>query len=194
MRILAWLSAIALVSLHGCAGDSSSVMSVWNDGGPGGASGGNTVVSSGGSGGSGGSITGSGSIAVPGGTRDLATAQCTSTSGGTCPVPADYLTCLTSTCSTQLTSCYYSDGVSAAAGGACRAYANCMLACPCNAGRSNCEDGCMQNYYLTDTTCSTCMVNLLVCSSGHGCTIPSTCSTSSGGVVGGASGASGGRI
>jgi hypothetical protein len=164
-------------------------MSVWNDGGPGGAAGGHggtSTPSSGGAGGVGG--VGADTIAVPGGTRDLATTQCTSTTGATCPVPGDYLACLEGYCSAKLTACYYSAGVSSAAGGMCRAYANCMRACPCNSGRSSCEDACMQNYASTDPNCSTCMLDLLVCSSTYGCTIPSTCASSSGGAAGGAGG------
>jgi hypothetical protein len=195
MRLLAWLSAPVVVSLLGCAGDSSALMSAWNDGGPGGVTGGSTQPAVGGAGGSGGQVTiPAGSISVPGGVRDLATAQCTSTSGGTCPAPADYLSCLTTKCSGKLTFCYYSDGVSVAAGGKCRAYANCMLACPCNSGRSSCEDSCLLNYGSSDASCSTCLVDLAVCASGAGCILPSTCSSANGGVVGGTGGASGDRI
>jgi hypothetical protein len=52
---------------------------------------------SGGAIGSGGSVS-SGIVDVPGGTRDLATNLCTTTSGGTCPVSGDYIACLKSDC------------------------------------------------------------------------------------------------
>jgi hypothetical protein len=168
-------------------------MSVWPDGGVGGV-GGTTVAHggsggspAGGSGGSGGSPVGGaggspvggssgGSLAVPGGTRDLATAQCTKTTGNTCPVPGDYIGCLQSKCGSTLTSCYYSDGVSTAAGGQCKDYANCMLACPCDSKRSACEDACRQNYAMANPSCSSCLVNLAICSSTNGCALPTTCS------------------
>jgi hypothetical protein len=153
-------------------------MSVWNDGGPGG-QGGTVVPSSGGVGGSVGGSVGTGTIAVKGGMRDLATTQCASTSGNTCPWPASSLDCLKTKCATQLVKCYYSDGVSAAAGGDCQAYANCMLKCSCDSGRSTCEETCMQNAWLTDPTCSSCMINMLTCSSTNGCLPPTTCTLSS---------------
>jgi hypothetical protein len=171
-------------------------MSVWNDGGPAGAAGGqsgqgeggHTVSPGGAGGGMVGGASGGSSIVVPGGVRDLATTQCTSTSGGTCPVPSSYLQCLESSCGTNLTACYYSDGVSSAAGGACRSYANCMLACPCNSGRSNCETSCMQSYAMADPTCSTCMLNLLGCASTYGCNLPTSCAADVSTGVGGAAG------
>jgi hypothetical protein len=112
---------------------------------------------------------------VKGGTRDLATTQCSTTSGNTCPWPSDSLTCLKTKCASQLAKCYYSDGVSAAAGGDCQAYANCMLKCSCDSGRSACEETCMQNYWVTDPTCSSCMYSMLTCSSSNSCLPPTTC-------------------
>jgi hypothetical protein len=129
-------------------------MSVWNDGGPGGAAGGSggaLVPSSGGVGGGMGGVVGTGTVAVKGGTRDVATA--------------------------------HSDGV-AATGGECQAYANCMLQCSCDSGRSACEDTCMQSYWVTDPACSSCMLNLLTCASTNGCIPPGTCTPSSGGTSG----------
>jgi hypothetical protein len=175
MRLLASCLALVLASVLGCAGDTSALMSVWNDGGPGGTS----TPSSGGAGGGGG-----GTLAVPGGTRDLATTQCTVTADGTCQVPSDSLTCLEGKCGSNLTDCYYSDGVSAAAGGRCQSYANCMLACPCDSGRSNCEATCLQKYAPTDSDCLACITSLLVCSSIYGCTPPTTCGSPSGGAGG----------
>ncbi len=185
MRFLASCLALVLASLIGCAGDSSSLMSVWNDGGPGSAAGGRGGSSTPSSGGIGG---GAGALAVPGGTRDLATTECTATSDGSCPVPSDSLTCLEGKCGSNLTDCYYSDGVSAAAGGRCQSYANCMLACPCDDGRTNCEATCQQKYAPTNSDCLACITGLFFCSSFYGCPPPTTCASSSGGAAGGAGG------
>jgi hypothetical protein len=182
MRVLASLLLLSGFSIVSCGGDSSSPMSVWTDGGPQG-EGGAAAGGAGGSpvGGAGGSpvggTSGSGTLAVPGGARDLATAQCIAASGGTCPVPADYINCLRSKCGDKVTACYFSDGVSAAAGGACKDYANCMLACPCNSGRSSCEQSCLQNY-TGSPACSQCLLYLFTCSSSNGCTLPATCAAS----------------
>jgi hypothetical protein len=186
MRLLASFLAIALACVLGCGGDSSSVMSVWNDGGPGGAAGGSggaLVPTSGGVGGGMGGVVGTGTVAVKGGTRDVATAQCIATSGGTCPWPSESVSCFKTRCASSLVKCYYSDGV-AATGGECQAYANCMLQCSCDSGRSACEDTCMQSYWVTDPACSSCMLNLLTCASTNGCIPPGTCTPSSGGTSG----------
>src|SRR5450759_935407 len=164
MRFLTSLTVFGLLAISACSGESSSVMSTWNDGGAGGAAGGQggqIDPSSGGAGGSAGGSPGGGSIVVPGGTRDLQTTQCTSTSGGTCAVPGSYLACLEGSCGAKLTACYYSDGVSRAAGGVCQRYANCMLASPCNSSRTNCENSCMQNYASPNPDCSACLRNLM---------------------------------
>lgn len=217
MRGLALVLAAGTIAYVGCSGDTSALMSVWNDDagvGPaggavasGGAVGGNTgggyggqpfakggsgggyggqpfvMGGSGGSDGSGGSVSG-GAVSVPGGTRDLATAQCTTTSGGTCPVSGDYIACLRSSCGANLSECYYSDGYAKAVGGDCRDYANCMLHCSCDAGRSACEDSCLQNLGLTDSVCSTCLFNLWTCTSMHNCPPMAMCSTSGYGSAG----------
>ncbi len=195
MRILASVFVTGTIAFVGCAGDSSALMSVWNDGGvvtssfvggaPGtGGQGGQAPYHTGGAGGGvtiplGGS--GGGSIHVAGGARDLTTAQCTSTSDGTCPVSTDYLACLEGNCGSNLTACYYSDGFSRAAGGVCVSYANCMLACPCDAGRTNCENKCLQSYVTVDPDCSTCLFNLLACTSKYNCPPTTTCASVSGG-------------
>jgi len=183
MRLLASFLALALACVLGCAGDSSSVMSVWNDGGPGGSAAGQggSIVGSGGTGGG----VGSGTLAVEGGIRDLATTQCTVTSGATCPWPAETLTCIKSQCSAELTKCYYSDGVSAAAGGTCQDYANCMLKCPCTAARGTCEDSCRESVAAGEAGCNMCLFDLFNCATDHGCPPPTTCTVSSGGAGGG---------
>ena len=180
MRRLAFASFVLLVPVWGCAGDSSSLMSVWNDGGPGGSlggQGGQGMPSSGGAGG----VPGGGSVAVKGGTRDLATTQCTSASTGGCAVDGVYLDCLTSYCQAALVACYYSDGVSSAAGGKCRAYANCMLACPCDSGQDACQSACMENQAVTNSSCSMCLFDLYGCSAANGCNLPTACASSTGG-------------
>jgi len=210
------------LAVVGCAGDSSSMMSVWNDsgaangpgtgvkpllsGGAGGAGGqglGGQMIAQGGSGGggitfylggSGGQSSGGsgGTIRVAGGTRDLTTTQCISTSGGTCPVSTSYLACLEGNCGASITDCYYSDGISSAAGGKCQSYANCMLACPCDAGRSKCEDACQQSYVLAVPDCSTCVGNLYICANRYNCPAMTLCTSSSGGASGGVPGGYGG--
>ncbi len=194
MRFLAFLFVTGSLAVVGC-GDTSALMSVWNDsgaggglpsggdGGQGGQGLGGQVVANGGSGGSvtlplggsGGSIVG-GTVRVTGGTRDLATAQCTSTSGGACPVSGSYLACLEGNCPTNLAKCYYSDGISKAAGGDCQSYATCMLSCPCDAGKSACEDACLS--YATSDPCATCFLNLYACVSRFNCPPQTACSSS----------------
>jgi hypothetical protein len=151
-------------------------------GGSGGGYGGQPFVlgGSGGAAGSGG-IVSSGIVYVPGGTRDLATAQCTTTSGGACPVSGSYIACLRTSCASNLSECYYSDGYARAVGGVCRDYANCMLGCSCDAKRSTCEDSCLQSFGLGDSLCSTCLFNLWTCTNTHNCPPMMTCSTSIGG-------------
>ncbi len=181
MRSLAF-AVVVVLSSWGCAGDSSSVMSVWNDGGPGGSLGGQTVVATGGAGGAGGgSGLARGSVAVRGGTRDLATTQCTRTSGTACAVDRTYLDCLEGRCSASLTTCYSSDGISAATGGKCRAYANCMLDCPCDSGKSACENTCLDDHGYSDASCGLCLLDLYRCSDANGCVLPTTCVRSSDG-------------
>jgi hypothetical protein len=169
MRILAFLSMMGSIAFVGCAGDTSVLMSVWNDSGVGGAGGGAE-----GSGGQSGS-----SISVTGGTRDLTTTQCTATTGGTCPVPDSYLSCIEANCGPDIAACYYSDGVSKAAGGLCMAFGNCMLNCPCDSGRSKCETTCTQNDGSGDPNCWPCLNKLLACSSKYNCTLPTTCTAGS---------------
>lgn len=181
-------------------------MSVWNDSGAGGAGGkpmtggvGGQGAVNGGSGGgvtiplggSGGSVV-SGTIRVTGGTRDLASAQCLSTSGGACPVSGSYLTCLEGNCPTNLTDCYYSDGISKAAGGRCQSYANCMLACSCDANRSSCENACWQNDAIAIPDCLSCLITLGGCVSNYNCPPMTACSSSTGVASGGGATGAGG--
>jgi hypothetical protein len=222
MRLIVAIFVTSSLAVVGCDGDSSSVMSVWNDSGVGNTLGAGGMqqtggaIGAGGQGGKGGQLTfamggaggsivpaqggsggpsSGGTIRVTGGIRDLGTTQCISTSGGSCPVSSTYLTCLKSNCGSTLNTCYYSDGVASAAGGVCRSYANCMLACSCDANRSNCESAC-QDYATANPDCSTCLVNLVVCSSRYNCPTTTACMSltgegSSGGVPAG-SGAAGG--
>ena len=205
MRFLASLILVSSLAFMGCAGDASSLMSVWNDGsvgGPAGSGGTGGSPGAGGqviypTGGTGGGITipeggaggySTGSIYVPGGIRDLATAQCVVTSGGTCPVSSDYLACIQGNCGMNLTACYYSDGISRAAGGACQSYANCLLSCSCDAGRSVCEGDCAQKFAYYDPECSTCYFNLVACTSKFNCQMTNLCVAGAGGAVAGGGG------
>ena len=196
MRLVGLLFVMGSFAFVGCAGDSSVLMSVWDDGGAGGmgdqsptggggGAGGKSVSSQGGAAGA--SAGGASSISVPGGTRDLSTTQCTTASSGTCPVPASYLSCIKTNCGASITECYASDGISRAVAGDCMSYANCMLACPCDAGRSKCESNCQQNYATYDPDCSSCLIRLLTCTSKFGCTFPTSCSAR----VSGSAGSSG---
>jgi hypothetical protein len=189
MRLPTLLSLLGL--LAACSGDSSTVMSIFDDasagggtghgsGGSGGAatsgqggSGGGGVTIPVGSGGSGGSV--SGLVSVRGGTRDVATAQCTTTSnGGGCPADPAFLQCLKGPCGGKLADCYQSGSA-----GLCADYAACMLTCPCEKGRSTCESDCLQNKAATSETCGPCLVNFLACWSTNGCA-PAACSSTSG--------------
>ncbi|MBN2573920.1 MAG: hypothetical protein JXP73_05085 [Deltaproteobacteria bacterium] len=186
MRFPAIGSMIVLLSLASCDGDSSVLMSVWNDAGPGdvapgpggaaGGQGGNAVPAAGGAGGGAGGASGAGSIVVPGGARDLTTAMCISSTGGTCVAPAGFASCLQANCNAKLVACYYSDGVSSAAGGVCQAYANCMLASPCDANGTNYQNDCALNYASNNFACATCLASLVSCSTTYGCGDPFACS------------------
>jgi hypothetical protein len=172
MRLLVAFSLLGL--LAACSGDSSSVMSVWTDGDGGAGSGG--LSGSGGRGGSGGQTTSAqggsggnttGSINVRGGTRDVATAQCTTTSnGGGCPFTAADLECVQGPCGTYLRACY--QGTT----GVCADYAVCMQNCPCDSGRSTCESDCLQNKALSNGDCAMCALDLASCYSKNGCLLP----------------------
>jgi hypothetical protein len=181
MRLVLAFSVLGL--LAACSGDSSSVMSSWDDdtggtwaggaGGRGGAvSGGQSgSVGKGGSGGTGGVATTTiptggmaGNIVVPGGARDSVTAQCVSTSsGGGCPIGGTMLRCLQGVCATALSGCF--QGTS----GPCAAYATCMFNCPCDAGRSACELTCFNDKGTGDETCGPHIVDLAACLSLNGC-------------------------
>jgi len=206
MRGLALVLAAGPIVYGGCSGDSSALMSVWNDdagvvrtggavasGGAAGGYGGQPFVMGGSGGGysgqafvmggSGGAIGAGGSVSsvvvyVPGGTRDLATNLCTTTSGGTCPVSGDYIACLKSDCATNLSQCYYLDGHAKAVGGDCLDYANCMLGCSCGAERSACEESCVQSFAYANSVCSDCFSNLWLCSISHYCPQKTLCPTS----------------
>jgi hypothetical protein len=171
--------------LAACSGDSSSVMSVWTDDDTGGSlgAGGQSTTSTGtggwvgSKGGSGGQATtvpaptgGSGGsvVTVRGGTRDVATAQCLTTSnGGGCPADAAYLQCLKTSCASALAACYQ-----AGASGACADFAACMFACPCDSGRSDCEYGCLTTKGYGDSKCTSRLGDLMGCGSLQGCATP----------------------
>jgi hypothetical protein len=181
MRLLAFLLVTGSLALVGCAGDTSSLMSVWNDGSVGGGqppAGG--AGGEGGAGGAGGEGGGGGTVAVPGGVRDRATAQCISTSGGACMFSSDYLACLKGNCASYLSTCYSQPGTFTTAGGSCLQFANCMLLCSCDGNKSTCEDGCMQKYASVNN-CWMCIANLNTCGNDHSCLQTSVCPASSGG-------------
>jgi hypothetical protein len=177
MRLLVAFSLVGFFAA--CSGDSSSVMSSWNDE-TGGQSGGATGGSSGaggraGAGGNGGAVTTStggvsgDSIVVRGGTRDPITAQCTATSnGGGCPVDTSLLSCMQGPCGSSFSDCFQGTN------GPCGDYAACMFNCPCDSGRSTCENACLSDKGWGSETCSPKMVDLLVCWSNNGCAVP-TC-------------------
>jgi hypothetical protein len=184
MRLLVALSLFGL--LAACSGDSSSVMSAWNDGDGGsaaatGGSGGQSVAK----GGSGGGVTTStggsaggigGTVTVPGGARDAQTAQCTVTSaGGGCPVDSAFLQCLKGPCGSALSAAYQGNT------GPCADYASCMFNCSCGAGRSACENDCFNKAY-SSSSCSPRMIDLMACWSLNNCAWPD-CSSASNSVT-----------
>lgn len=174
MRLVSALLLFGL--LAACSGDSSSIMSTWNDdtGGAGGSAAGGQGGSPG-LGGSGGVTTTipsggtAGVVAVQGGARDGMNAQCVATSsGGGCPVGGAFLGCLQGSCAEALRKAY--QGTS----GPCAAYAACMFNCPCDSGRSGCELTCFNDKGIGDETCSPRLLELLTCLSMDGCAQP-TC-------------------
>ena len=176
MRFLGSILLTGWMVFAGCSGDSSSLMSVYNDSGAGNAPGAGGVggSSTNAQGGAGGQV-GGGTIGVAGGVRDVATAQCISTSGGACPLSSTDLACLKGSCGGSLTDCYSASGTSGSAAGRCLKYANCMLACPCDAGKSNCEGNCFSNDVTAIPDCSSCLINLDVCASDFGCQMTTPC-------------------
>ena len=161
-------------------------MSVWNDSGAGNSPGAGGTLLTGGTGGTGGSSTiaqggmggqvAAGTISVTGGIRDVATAQCISTSGGACPLSSTDLACLKNNCGQSLTTCYSASATSGgAAGGKCLKYANCMLDCPCDAGKSNCESNCFSNDVTAIPDCFSCIIDLGTCASQFSCPMTTPC-------------------
>jgi hypothetical protein len=182
MRLVLAFSLFGL--LASCSGDSSSVMSSWDDetggalgGGAGGSMGGRGGSAAGGQGGlagqggSGGVATttiptggAAGNITVPGGARDAVTAQCISTSsGGGCPIDSTSLQCWKGPCGAAVSACF--KGTS----GPCADYAACLFNCPCNAGRSNCEFACLSDKGTGDEKCTPFLNDLGVCLSANSC-------------------------
>jgi hypothetical protein len=215
MRLATSLFFVGSVAFAACAGETSSLMSVWNDSGVGGQAGamssggtagypigGNTGgtagYSTGGAsgmfGGDGGSL---GTIAVVGGVRDLATGQCTTVSGGACMTPSSSITCAHDHCEATLRDCYYPTTTTGSFTGQCAAYGNCLLGCPCDGRKATCENGCLQNYASPNADCSTCLLNLGVCMGLFGCSLTADCPVSSSGGVAGSvgpiAGSSGGQ-
>jgi len=170
--ILVSIFVLGWLVLAGCSGDSSSIMSVWNDSGvvnppgTGGASGGSTSAQ----GGSGGQI-GTGTTSVPGGVRDVATAQCIS--GGSCSIASADLSCIKNYCGASLTTCYNASATSGS--GACAQYAHCLLKCPCGAGKSTCEGDCLQNHVTADFSCLYCLSELATCANQFSCPMTTPC-------------------
>lgn len=172
MRLLVAFSLFGL--LAACSGDSSSVLSSWNDetgGVGGGLVGAGGSAGKGGSGGSGGVVTTTvstggtaGNITVRGGARDATTAQCVSTSsGGGCPIGGSLLRCLQGPCASALAGCF--QGTS----GPCAGYATCMFNCPCDSGRSLCETNCLTDKGSGDDTCGPHLLDLSACLSVNDC-------------------------
>ena len=214
MHSLALLLVTGSLVFAGCDGDSSSIMSVWNDrdagdgvvgnpsaGGAGGqgGQGGHITIATGGSGGTftsaqggaGGQPSG-GTIGVPGGIRDVATTQCMTTSGGSCPYSSAYLACLQGNCASNLVACYSPSATSASSGaGVCLKYANCMIGCPCDGTKTNCENACLQNYATSNPDCSMCLFNLVSCASKFNCPTTASCSIMTSGSAGGSTGGTG---
>lgn len=181
MRLLLAFSLFGM--LAACSGDSSSVMSVWTDdsGGAVGSAGSGTGGRVGSTTGAGGAIAvqggtggdasagtgGSGVVTVRGGTRDVATAQCVTTgSGGGCPVDGTLLECFHGPCGSALANCF--QGTT----GPCADYATCMFACPCDTGRSDCENACFNDKAVGNATCKPHIYDLISCWSAKGCSTP----------------------
>jgi len=177
MRFPASILVTGWLVFAGCSGDSSSIMSVWNDSGAGngpgaGGTGGSSTSAQGGAGGQ----VSTGTTSVTGGIRDVATAQCISTSGGACPLASADLLCLKSNCGSSLTACYSASGTSgSASGGKCLKYAECMLGCPCNAGKSKCESDCFSNDVTAIPDCFGCIIDLSTCASKFSCPMTTPC-------------------
>jgi hypothetical protein len=167
MRAVAWILSFAFLAMWGCGGDSSAVMTTSGSGDVVPAGSGGQGGATGGQGGS----PGGGTVAVPGGARDLATVQCIGPSGTVC----DAYTCLKANCSEKLQECYISDGNAATAGGLCRDYANCMLVCPCDSSGKKCEDTCQTKHVPSNSVCANCLYGLLACSNGSNCPLATSC-------------------
>jgi hypothetical protein len=177
MRVLAWIPSLVVLVMWSCGGDSSAILSTRSDGSIAPAAGGQGGAV-GGQGGQAGASS-QGSVAVRGGARDLATTQCTEASGTACAVPAENLRCLDENCAENLVDCYYSDGVSTAAGGRCQGLANCILACPCDSDAKKCQDGCVTKHAPLNSDCGNCLYGLAICVNSSGCPAMWACVVSS---------------
>lgn len=194
-----WSDAGASPETGGTVGTGGSGASTgWGSGGQ--------VVSGGGRGGSGGVATdtvsrtggapGQGGavnnvVPVPGGLRDAATGQCVAASGGACYVPSGELTCPKTTCASEMSQCYSTNGSGKVVGGVCLAYAECLLASPCDANKDSYEMGCLQKYAISSTACWNCLVKLATCISGSCPTTTTVCTSGGAGSVAGSAGAFG---
>jgi len=174
MRTCVSILPFLVLAVWSCGGDSSSLMSVRNDGAVVSATGGITGGAgqggeAPGQGGQTGGVVGGDTVTVPGGTRDVATTFCTTTTGDDCAVPAEKIACGKTYCNANLIDCYSADG----SGGKCKSYATCRLACSCDVKeRVKCENKCMADYGMTDPTCSECLTSLWLCSAQYKCSPP----------------------
>ena len=197
MALRSWL-LIACGLLGACAGESSSTMSVYGAGAPvsaGGATSSGGVAMGGSVARTGGTPAAAGGqvsvIAVPGGGRDPQSTQCATSSDG-CPVGAEYLSCLNTSCGKNLNSCYQVSATGTVLGGICAGYAKCQLQCPCDRTRGACESQCYLDFISADPGCATCMYTVYSCTAKNNCGSPVTCgSGGAGGTVSSVGGAGG---
>jgi len=214
MRGLALVLAAGTIVYVGCSGDTSALMSVWNDAGvgpaggaTGGGYGGRPFVVGGSGGGYGGHpfvMGGSGGVATGGFGGVGGVGGAAGTSGGVSGVVyvnggvRDVVTGLCISASGG--SCAVSKGYLAcldgscardrnqcydvATGGPCQDYVNCMLSSPCDAQKDAYESKCLQAYGAGELSCWNCLVSLSSCATSSNCPSMNECPSSVGGAAG----------
>jgi len=101
--------------------------------------------------------------------RNAVSGQCTTSATQTCTGEDAYATCLESNCDSQLKAMLGSGYASGSFSGACAAFMNCELACPCDATAATCESTCTTTNLLGDSNCAAAAMAVETCSTAAGC-------------------------
>jgi len=97
--------------------------------------------------------------------------SCYGTSGQTCTGTSEYESCVIKACDAKIVACWGSGYQSGSFSGPCADVMNCMLACPCDANYSSCQQTCAMKM-MSNTACQTCSLEVSTCMQGSGCKQP----------------------